>query len=296
MTEKVKAAKRILLYIHGFTGDTRGMVASSRGLPYPVPNPPPALADQYDLILAYDYESINTSVEKTAIKLKEHLAAVGLAAGHKKTLHVVAHSLGSLVTRWFIEREGGRKVVSKAVLVGPPNNGTPWAKLEDWAIVGLGMAINGLAAAIWPPAAIPALIGTLSTLVAGVEKVDTTLDQLKPGSDFYTILNASEDPKVPYAVIAGNTEKIHAASPETAQAEQALLERLVERLASSLTRKSIADLVFFGKPNDTSISVESMISLPAGRKPAASVHEIACDHVSYFTTEVGLKTLAAALA
>ena len=40
----------------------------------------------------------------------------------------------------FIEREGGGEVVSKAVLVGPPNNGTPWAKLEDWAIVGLGAA------------------------------------------------------------------------------------------------------------------------------------------------------------
>ena len=232
----MKAAKRILLYVHGFTGDTRGMVASARGLPYTAPNPPPALADQYDLILAFDYESINTSVEKTAIKLKKHLADVGLGAGHKKTLHIVAHSLGCLVTRWFIEREGGGKVVRKAVLVGPPNNGTPWAKLEDWAIVGLGMAINGLAAVIWPPAAIPALVGTLASLVGGVEKVDTTLDQLKPGSDFYAILNASDDPKVPYAVIAGNTEKIHAAAPETAQAEQALLERLVKRLASQPAR------------------------------------------------------------
>ena len=180
--------------------------------------------------------------------------------------------------------------------MGPPNDGTPWAKLEDWAIVGLGAAINGLAAVIWPPAAIPALVGTLGSLVAGVEKVDTTLDQLKPGSDFYTILNASEDPKVPYAVIAGNTEKIHAAAPATARAERALLERLVERLASKPTRTAIANLVFFGKPNDTSISVESMIGLPGGRKPAARVREIACDHISYFSTEVGLHELAEALA
>ena len=53
--------------------------------------------------------------------------------------------------------------------------------------------------------------------------------------------------------------------------------------------------MFFGKPNDTSISVESMIGLPGGRKPAASVQEIACDHVSYFSTEVGLQALAQAL-
>jgi triacylglycerol esterase/lipase EstA (alpha/beta hydrolase family) len=211
-------------------------------------------------------------------------------------LHIVAHSLGTLVTRWFIEREGGRKGVKKAVLVGPPNNGTPWARIEDWAIVGLAAAINGLAAAIWPPAAIPALVGTLASLVAGTEKMDTTLDQLKPGSDFYTILNASEDPKVPYAVIAGNTAKIHAATPETAQKEGELLERLVKLLASNLTRQRIADLVFFGKPNDTSISVESMIGLPAGRQPAARIQELPCDHVSYFCTEVGLRALAEALA
>jgi hypothetical protein len=41
--------------------------------------------------------------------------------------------------------------------------------------------------------------------------------------------------------------------------------------------------------------VESMISLPKDRKPVAQVHEIPCDHVSYFATEAGLKTLAAAL-
>lgn len=294
--EKVEAARRILLYVHGFTGDTRGLVASSRGLPYPVPNPPPALVDQYDLVLAFDYESINTPVEQTAIALKTHLADVGLGVGHNKTLHIVAHSLGTLVTRWFIERDGGHKVVGKAVLVGPPNNGTPWATLEDWAIVGLGMAINGLAAAIWPPAAIPALVGTISAIVAGAEKVDTTLDQLKPASPFYKVLNASEDPKVPYAVIAGNTAKIHAATPATATAERALLERLVERLASKPTRTAIADLVFFGQPNDTGISVESMISLPAGREPAVRIQELPCDHVSYFCTEVGLRALAEALA
>ena len=146
--------------------------------------------------------------------------------------------------------------MSKAVLAGPPNNGTPWAKFEDWAIVGLGAAINGLAAVIRPPATIPALVGTLASLVAG------------------------------------NTAKIHAAAPETARAEQALLERLVNRLASQPTRATIANLVFFGQPNDTSISVESMIGLPAGRIPAASLQEIACDHVSYFCTEVGLRTLA----
>ena len=290
---RVKDAKRILLYIHGFTGDTRGMVASSRGLPYPVPNPPPSLADHYDLILAYDYENINTKVEMTAIKLKNQLAAVGLGAGHKKIFHIVAHSLGCIVTRWFIEREGGHQVVRKAVLVGPPNQGTPWAKIEDWVLFGLGAAINGLAAVIWPPAGIPALVGTLSILVAGIEKADTTLDQLKPGSDFYLALNASDDPKVPYVVIAGNTARMHPKAADTAKQEQALLQRLAERLTSSVTRNRIANLAFFGKANDLAISVDSMVGLPPGRKPAPQVpDQLACDHVSYFSDEVGLRAIA----
>jgi hypothetical protein len=292
---RVAAADKILLYVHGFTGDTRGLVASSEGLPYEVAEPPPILAGNYDLILAFDYESINTPVEETAIKLKERLAAAGLDDKHEKTLDIVAHSLGTLVTRWFIERQGGHKVVHKAILVGPPNQGTPWAKIEDWAIVGLGAAINGLAAIIWPPAAIPAFVGVLGSLIGGVEKIDTTLDQIKPGSKFYKLLNSSEDPKVPYVVIAGNTSKIRPVGSLAAASERKMMEKLVERLASKPTRTRIADLVFFGSPNDTSISVESMVSLPTGREPKPDPQEIACDHVSYFSTEVGLRAIAAGL-
>ena len=47
--------------------------------------------------------------------------------------------------------------------------------------------------------------------------------------------------------------------------------------------------------NDIAVSVKSMLSLPADREPSAEVQEIACDHVSYFTTEAGLRALATAL-
>jgi hypothetical protein len=136
----------------------------------------------------------------------------------------------------------------------------------------------------------------LSSIVGGVEKLDTTLDQLKPGSDFYKLLNASDDPEVPYAVIAGNTSKIHAAAPDVAEAERALMEKLVKKLASKPTRTLIGDLVFFGSPNDTSVGLASMIGVPEGREPAPVVYELPCDHISYFNTEVGLRAIAEALA
>ncbi len=236
VAEKVKAAKRIVLYIHGIVGDTRGMVASAHGLPYDVVDAPAVLGDRYDLVLAFDYENINTPIEETAIKLQNHLNAVGLGPSHGKTLHIVAHSMGCLVTRWLIEREGGKGIVQKAVLVAPPNGGSPWAQVQDLALVGLGAAINGLAAMIWPPAAIPALIGILGSGIAGVETVDATLDEMKPNSTFYKLLNASPDPKIPYMIVAGNTSK-SASSAVVQSGEHNLLERLVERLTSKATRK-----------------------------------------------------------
>lgn len=294
VAQKVRNAKRILLYIHGIIGDTRGMVASACGLPYAVANPPSAVDERYDLVLAFDYENINTPIEETAIKLKEHLMAVGLGPYHGKTLHVVAHSMGCLVTRWFIEREGGREIVQKAVLVAPPNAGSPWARIQDLALVGLGAAINGMAAMVWPPAAIPALVGMLGTAVAGVEKVDVTLDEMKPDSTFYKLLNSSQDPGVPYAIIAGNTSKVADLVSSRQVAERNLWERLVERLASTETRNKILSLAFLGSPNDIAVSVESVRALPAYSQ-LESLSEIACDHVSYFASEIGVEAIASKL-
>jgi hypothetical protein len=50
-------------------GDSRGMAGSAR-VPGFDKEKLPALADHYDLILTFDYESINTTVEKTARDLR----------------------------------------------------------------------------------------------------------------------------------------------------------------------------------------------------------------------------------
>ena len=295
LKEKVKNANRILLYIHGIIGDTRGMVASAYGLKEQPSVPISLLVDSYDLILAFDYENINTPIEETASELKQALVEAGLGPDHGKTLHIVAHSMGTMVTRWFVERDNGNKFVQKALLVAPPNAGTPWAKIEEFILVGLGAALNGFAAITWPPSVIPTLIGTLAGLVGGVERIDVTMDQLKPDSPFYRVLNASDDPGVKYIVIAGNTSKISSIQPETAQAEKGLFKKLVDRLTSAETRNRVLSLAFLNEPNDIAISVKSMISMPPDRNPAPEFVEIPCDHISYFNTEVGLGKIVKAL-
>ncbi|MFM6282490.1 MAG: esterase/lipase family protein, partial [Dolichospermum sp.] len=162
------------------------------------------LNELYDLVLTFDYENINTDIPEIARILKKKLEDVDLKANHRKVLHIVAHSMGGLVSRWFIEREGGNQVVQHLVMLGTPNAGSPWPTVQDIATVALGIGLNSLSTVAWP-------VKVLGGLVSGLEAVDVTLDQMKPSSPFLRTLAASPDPGIPYSVIAGNTSIMRAA-------------------------------------------------------------------------------------
>ena len=260
---RVQAAQNITLYVHGFIGDSRGMASSA------------ASTNPDDLVLAFDYESINTPVEEIARQLKERLGSVGLTPGHSKRLRLVVHSMGGVIARWFIEREGGNQIVQHLVILGSPSAGVPWASVQEYASVGLTLALNGLAPAFWPAKG-------LAVFLSAFEKVDVTLDQLKPGSDVFKALAVSPDPHIPYTLIAGNTSAIQKA----VKVDDSKMERMMKSLGYNLF-----SLGFFKQPNDIAISVDSVFAVPAGRTPAPQHVEIPCDHVSYFSSEVGLKAL-----
>jgi pimeloyl-ACP methyl ester carboxylesterase len=284
----VSDAQRILLYVHGIIGDTRDMAASGYR-PKPIRHPAlEAIATRYDLVLTFDYENLNTSIEANARSLKERLKQIGLDAGHSKTLHVVAHSMGGLVSRWFIEREGGNEVVQHLVMLGTPNAGSPWPTIQDWANAAIGLGLNGLTAVAWPAK-------VLGSLVAAAETIDVALDQMKPGSDLLTGLATSPDPGIPYTVLAGNTSVIPAAAKPEAGQDRSRVERLFACLRLRPALHKVASLAFFGHPNDVAVSVESISSLPTNRRRPMLVREVACDHMSYFTTQEGLQALADAL-
>lgn len=275
---RVAAATRIVLYIHGIIGDTQGMVRSARGLASPAI---PGLSEQYECLLAFDYENIHTPIPETARALKERLAAVGLGAGHGKTLHIVAHSMGGLVARWLIEREGGQRLVGRLMMLGTPNAGSPWSTLQDWATTVLTLGLNGLAASFWPA-------GLLAGLVGAIEKSGVTLNQMNPNSELLKELAGADDPAVPYVILAGNTSLITPAEPAAAS-QTGRLGQLLDRLKQAGLRT-----VFFNQPNDIAVTVTSIGTVPANRQPAPVLHTIACDHLTYFSSEVGLKQLAEA--
>ncbi len=273
---KVAQANTIVLYVHGIFGDTEAMLPSLHTSMAAVEGRSRAIGQFYDLVLTFDYENINTSIEQNAHLLKQRLEAVGLGENHKKMLHVVAHSMGGLVSRWFIEQAGGHKVVSHLTMLGTPNAGSPWPQVQAGATAAVSFALNGLSVVAAP-------LRLLEGLLKRIETVDISLDQMQPGSDFLEALAQSKDPGVPYTLVVGNTALMP--KDETAGLKQKILGRLGK----------IVEIPFFKQPNDIAVLVESITAVPEGRSPAPKLLPTACNHLEYFVHPAGLASLAAAV-
>ena len=273
--QQIAKAERVVLYVHGIIGDTRSMVGSVRRATVLREGQEQWMVDAYDLVLAFDYENLNTSIEENGRLLKQRLTAVGLGPNHGKTLHIVAHSMGGLVSRWFIEREGGNQMVQHLIMLGTPNAGSPWSTVEDLALPLLTIGLNSLSSVFWPAK-------VLGGLVTALETIDVPLDQMKPNSDFLKSLAASDGPGIPYSIVAGNTSIIQPSSEEQANKIKALLRKV---------SKSAVEYPFLGHPNDIAVLVNSIKSLPEGRMPQPVIQEVACNHLVYFANSEGLKGL-----
>ncbi|QDV37457.1 caspase family protein [Tautonia plasticadhaerens] len=273
VAQLVAGAKTILLYVHGIIGDTREMASSAlRG----------GFADRYDLVLTFDYENLNTTIAENARLLGERLKAVGLGAGHGKQLDVVAHSMGGLVSRWFIEREGGNKVARRLVMLGTPNAGSPWPRVVDWATAALALGLNGLTGTPWAAS-------VLGGLVAAGSDPRVTLREMLPGSETLTAMGQDGDPGIPYTILAGNTSIIPAAREDGGP-----VSRLMARIFGTQALYRVANPFFLGSPNDVAVAIASMTQLGPGRAPLVPV-ETECDHLTYFRSPAGLASLDRAL-
>lgn len=271
----VQAADSVVLYVHGIIGDTEGMVRSSR-----ISGAVAPIGDRYDVVLAFDYENLDTPIEENAASLRSMLRDVGLASGHGKRLDVVAHSMGGLVSRHLVEIDGGVDV-THLITLGTPNAGSPWPSVQRWATAAIALLANGFIPVAWPVTALSALLGA-------VEKVDTALDEMQAQSAFLKRLAAAPDPRARYDVIVGN----RSLAPSTEAVPTGCIARLMARLSPSRIGSDVVDLVFFDQPNDLAVSVKSASTLPAGRNPAPVLHTVATDHVSFFENPETLAVMA----
>ncbi|MEY4934041.1 MAG: hypothetical protein RIS64_400 [Bacteroidota bacterium] len=275
----IQGAENIALVIHGLIGDsqemTKAMVRSKKR--------EKPLLDNYQVVLTLDYDTMSTSIEETAGNLKDKLEALGLVAGHGKQLDIIAHSLGGLVSRHFIEKLGGNQVATRLIQFGTPNTGTEITQLKDIVKTYSMLAINGL------PAFAPWM--TPLTLFANylVKNLQVTIDQLKPDSPFLKKLNDSSDPGIPYFIIAGNTRLIKKTYPKETTFIQKVIANLKEQGVYYVLEQTI-----FKSDNDLVVRTDSAkgIAGKEGRAQPVTEVEIANDHLSYFSKPEGLKALA----
>jgi pimeloyl-ACP methyl ester carboxylesterase len=275
LIKRVAKAEKIVLFIHGFAGSTSELPKSlRRNLDGNGKN----LADNYNLALAFNYESINTPIEKTAEMLEAKLAEIGLKAGHGKQFHIVAHSMGGLVSRWFIERRSGKNVVSQLIMLGTPNAGSAIPALHDSFKTLFTMLVNGVPL-------LNAWSTPISWLGKAVETAMVTVKQQIPTSDFFKQLNESPDAGVPYRIVVGNTQLLLTPKKDV----EGTFSKIYQHFKS---RKmyAVSD-TFFGEANDMVVPDASIGS--AGLQKNVKIEVIPAHHFSYFVPEAdGLKTLA----
>lgn len=277
--EAVNKAKTILLFIHGIIGDTEGMV---KCIKHRIENGQRTFEQGTDLVLAFDYENLNTPIEQNAALLKQRLKAVGLGEGHHKDLTIVAHSMGGLVSRWFIEKLGGSKVVRKLIMLGTPNNGTPWVDVRDLLESMLTFGING-AAFLQPWLFVINLAGKLA------KGAQVAFKQMDSDTGIYKALNDTTDPGISYGIVAGNTQEMVADFDTKASAIAQLLTRLRKRGGYMAL-----DALLFKKPNDIAVTVTSIntIAGSAGWKQIPATIEVPCDHLNYFSNNTAVNAIA----
>lgn len=279
---KVANANKIVVFVHGIIGDTKDMTKAVRKGRLQNNGSTKYMGDLYDLVLTFDYENLNTRIQETGRLFKERLEEIGLGEGHGKTVHIVAHSMGGLVSRWMIEKEGGDKIVDHLIQLGTPNGGSAWSDVYKWAKVAMSFVLGKVSiSAIY--------LAPLSFLLKQADdKMFITLKQMNAQSEFIEDLNSStNDPKVPYTIICGDTSQI----PRMQEADvQKTIKGVLAKLGNDGQAKLIDDMIFKSR-NDIAVAVDSIKEVSDNRNPAPQKIEVACDHMSYFVTDAGLNAL-----
>jgi pimeloyl-ACP methyl ester carboxylesterase len=85
-------------------------------------------------ICSWNYSPLLTDVAAGAADLGEHIARVCQRTGHER-VHVVGHSLGGLIARYHVQRQGGDRHVASLITLGTPHQGSLWAHVLPTPLV-----------------------------------------------------------------------------------------------------------------------------------------------------------------
>ena len=74
-------------------------------------------------VCSWNYSPLLTDVARAATDLGEHIERIREQTGHDR-VHVVGHSLGGLISRYHVQRQGGDARVDSLVTLGTPHQGS----------------------------------------------------------------------------------------------------------------------------------------------------------------------------
>ena len=279
LASRVQEAKNILVVLHGIIGSTKSIVSALPGI-YKIEQ----LRNPDNLVLAYDYENLDTPVEETAELLKESLEKVGISVASDKSVSILAHSMGGLVARCLIELSGGNAFVDHLILAGTPNGGSPFGD------IGKARRIMKLLATLsinFVPAAAP-FAGGLLTVLSRSEKLTKTLEAMSPSSDlFKRKLKSTNDPGIPYTILGGSIDAFEEQS-----------DKFFPMMIDKFGKSTLIDILYPDPskkedhlPHDIAVSVDSIHDVNAEGSQATELLTIACHHMNYFTSPEGIAAL-----
>jgi triacylglycerol lipase len=107
-----------ILFVHGFSGSSSNwstMIGRFEKDGWPK-----------SYLSAYTYNTSQSNKVDAEKEVKSHVESLLKATGASK-VDIVAHSMGSLNTRWYIKFNGGESTVDDWVSLGGPNHGTETA-------------------------------------------------------------------------------------------------------------------------------------------------------------------------
>ena len=112
----VEAAETPILLVHGIIDNHAIFTVLDRAL----------RRRGFQTLATYDYGLFTQNIPRAAQRLGEAIEQLSAATGYER-IHVIGHSLGGLIARYFVQRLGGDSRVHTLVTLGTPHQGTQLA-------------------------------------------------------------------------------------------------------------------------------------------------------------------------
>jgi triacylglycerol lipase len=119
----VAAASTPILLVHGMIDNRAIFAVLSRRL----------RARGFERVVTLNYSPVTNDIRAAAERLSAQVEALVARTGYER-IHVVGHSLGGLIARYYVQRLGGDARVHTLVTLGTPHHGTLAAHLVPFQL------------------------------------------------------------------------------------------------------------------------------------------------------------------